>query len=276
MNLKFLLPCLFALTISASASADTQLNDELRRIEQLNSSDNAAAAEHIERLVALHPNHPEVHFLCGKVFGKRASEAFFLAAYGHAKQALACLQRAVDLDPSEPRYRYGLFNYYNEAPGVVGGDQQLAEHHLAELRKLPHKNAAILFRVGLILQQQHDYQAAAGNFSAALEHASSNAERLNALYQLGRNAVFAQRSQQQGIDYLQSYLETTQDWSASEFTDQGLPPRAWAHLRCAQLFLQLSHTPQAARHLDAASKTSDKELLALVKQLQKDNNGVSL
>ncbi|GAB2907280.1 hypothetical protein [Rheinheimera gaetbuli] len=47
-------------------------------------------------------------------------------ALSYAKKSLPCLEQAVALQPHNISYSKGLMSFYLGAPGIAGGDKQLA------------------------------------------------------------------------------------------------------------------------------------------------------
>lgn len=252
--------------------------------------DTQAAEAAIERALRLAPDDAEVQFYCGRIMGARAEEGF-LRALGYAGRSLDCLRRAVQLNPDHVPYRRGLLAFYLGAPGIAGGDTALAWAEVEAIRALDpragvlaalsfHREteddaayAALLvesrerypelaelhLRHGLRLQQGRDYSAAHSAFvqaSVLLDSVSEDGERahaLNALYQIGRNALFSGARADEGINALQRFAEQTLPAS-------GVPPKQWAWLRLAQLLHRSGQPDHARRYADLARTLDDREL----------------
>ena len=74
-----------------------------------------------ERAVALDWGNSMNHLWLGRVLGERADSASFVTAYNLAKRARAEFEQAVRLNPRNAEALADLGEFYNSAPGVVGG-----------------------------------------------------------------------------------------------------------------------------------------------------------
>src|SRR5262249_27201347 len=98
------------------------------------------ATESFEKAIAAVPQNPEqssqlYHWL-GRTFGRRAETSTILTAPGYASKARQNFERAVQLDPQNQETVNDPFDYYLEAPGLLGGGIQKAEElarHIATL-----------------------------------------------------------------------------------------------------------------------------------------------
>ena len=246
-----------------------------------------SAEEMIIEAISDNPHSAKDHFYCGRIMGRQARDAF-LSALSYAKKSLACLQKAVALAPKNVDYRKGLINFYLGAPSIAGGDKQAAleqvnvikqldssqgvvveldyyrkikelltlEKRLAHALTADPQSAIVHYQYGLLLQQTGDYNRAQSHFVLASEQGENREIAYEALYQLGRNAVFAQDFISQGTAALQHYL--TIENSA------GMPSKSWAHYRLSQLYTLHSDNTLAQKHRLLAADTDDKDLLNLL------------
>lgn len=247
-----------------------------------------SAEDLILEVINENPNSAEYHFYCGRILGRQASEAFF-SALSYAKKSLACLQKAVALAPNNVTYRKGLINFYLGAPVIAGGDEQAALeqvniikqldssqglvaelHYYRKVRELATlenmlikalavdpKSAISHYQYGLLLQQKGEHRQAQSHFTSATKQVEDLKIAHEALYQLGRNAVFAEDFVPQGISALQHYLSIE--------SGAGMPSKSWAHYRLSQLYALSSDTENAKAHLRLAADTDDIELLKVLK-----------
>ncbi len=258
----------------------------LEEAKSLIGVDTQAAEAAIERALKMAPDDPEVQFYCGRIMGARAEEGF-LSALGYASRSLGCLQRAVQLRPTHVPYRRALMAFYLGAPGIAGGDESLAWAEAEAISKMDARAGALAalsfhretgdeaayvtlleesrarfpelaelhLRHGLLLQEGKDYDRAHAAFvqgSALLESAKEEGNRvqaLNALYQIGRNAVFSGAHTSDGVTAMQRFVE-------QPLPAQGVPPKEWAWLRLTQL-LHRSGQPEQARHYADLARTLD-------------------
>ncbi|MFC4281503.1 tetratricopeptide repeat protein [Thalassotalea piscium] len=184
------------------------------------------------------PEDAEVNFVCGRIMGKQA-ENTIIYALSYAKKSLSCLRKAVKLEPSEIRYKLGLLNFYLGAPSIAGGDVNLAHEQVAAIstvdemqgakakvkflmateqnkklkaylmsaRKKYPDDAEFHFRSGLLSQQNKMYEQAYEAFKAAIQTHEASSHYLNAMYQLGRNAVLSNLYIEEGAEMLQIYIK---------------------------------------------------------------------
>jgi Flp pilus assembly protein TadD len=79
------------------------------------------AAEAFQKAVALSPNDSDYYLWLGRAFGRRAETSSFVTAPGFASKAREAFEKAVRLNPRNLEAVSDLFEYYLEAPGILGG-----------------------------------------------------------------------------------------------------------------------------------------------------------
>lgn len=84
------------------------------------------ALEFLEAAVEENSEHAEAQYWWGAANGEVAGQASIFSAAGYAKACLKAFEKAVALDPNHLDAREGLMQYYLEAPGFMGGDQNKA------------------------------------------------------------------------------------------------------------------------------------------------------
>ena len=87
----------------------------------LMQGDYKKAGEAFEQALALAPRSSELHRLLGTVYGRRAETGSVFTAAGNARKARQYFERAVELDPNNREAVSNLFEYYLEAPSILGG-----------------------------------------------------------------------------------------------------------------------------------------------------------
>ena len=162
-------------------------------------------------------------------------------------------------------------------------DSQLMR--LAELRvEFPHE-VYFHYHHGLLLQQEQQYSAASAAFYQALmpgggdlaaiadniRQLSNGTEKadiaMNALYQVGRTAVFSGEQTEQGIEALLLFSNALQSYHDA-------PPIAWAHLRLAQLYALKRDKSEVESHLTLARESNDPDLHDIAAQVRKEAGAV--
>lgn len=234
------------------------------------------AAIECQRAVDLDPGNSMYALWLGRALGEKADTAPFWQAYTLAKQARAAFERSVELDGRNAEALADLGEFYNSAPGVVGGGQAKAEGVAARLDRIDPVRAHEL-RAG-IAQGNHDYSAAERELRqavavsahpafqwmrlasfyrkykqwAAMENAVKNgraaAERDRhasvALFNGAAVLMASQRDPELAIKMLREYL------AAPMQTEEG--PTFVAHVWLARLEKQVGDQAGADRERDAA------------------------
>lgn len=224
--------------------------------------------EHLERALEMAPDDARSHWSMLPGLMARMNDTGAFGQLRLARQLRRSMEAAVDLDPDNPEYRYGLMQYYIGAPGVAGGSQRKAEEQRDKLASIdPLWGAAA---DALLLFDDGDNEAGleklltawdGGNgvqevgmsivFNAQnLERwdtARSTAEQVlarkpghpNALYQLGRTAALSG-------EHLDTALEALEHYTALPFINPSHPSRAAAYWRKGQIH-QHQGMPEEAR-----------------------------
>jgi tetratricopeptide (TPR) repeat protein len=118
-----------------------------------------------ERAVALESQNSMYHLWLGRVLGERADTASFVTAYNLAKRARSEFEEAVQLNPRNVEALADLGEFYNSAPGVVGGGTAKAQSVAAQLDKIDPARAHELRAA--IAQDNRDFATAEREFRLA-------------------------------------------------------------------------------------------------------------
>ena len=134
------------------------------------------AGEAFEKALALAPENSELHRWMGSVYGRRAETGNVFTAPGNARKARQYFEQAVELDPNNREAVANLFEYYLEAPGMLGGGIDKAERLVKRITTLDppagHHAQAQLER------KQRRYAAAEEQLRRAAELAPRQVGRL--------------------------------------------------------------------------------------------------
>ena len=84
------------------------------------------AVNSLEKAVAVAPSNSAYYDWLGRAYGRRAEESNVLTAFSYANKTRAAFEKAVALDPRNLEALSDLFEYYLEAPGIVGGGLEKA------------------------------------------------------------------------------------------------------------------------------------------------------
>src|SRR5438132_1323625 len=79
------------------------------------------ATEALEKAIALEPRNSEYFLWLGRAYGRRAETSSPFTAPGNASKARQNFEKAVHLNPHNIEALTDLFEYYLEAPGILGG-----------------------------------------------------------------------------------------------------------------------------------------------------------
>ena len=93
------------------------------------------ASDALEKATAADPRNARAWDWLGKAFGKRAETSSFLTAPSYASKARQYFVRAVELDPHNLDAIDDLFEYYLEAPGLLGGGVDKAANLSEKVRE---------------------------------------------------------------------------------------------------------------------------------------------
>ena len=90
----------------------------------------------LEKAVAEDPRNSRYYDWLGRAYGRRAEESSFLTALPYANKTRDSFEKAVALDPVNLEALDDLFEYYLQAPGIVGGGVDKAEGVAARIGRL--------------------------------------------------------------------------------------------------------------------------------------------
>ncbi len=125
-----------------------------------------AAATKCQQAVQLDDQNSDYHLWLGRALGEKAARASFLTAYSLAKRTRAEFEESVRLDGRNADALADLGEFYEQAPGVVGGGIDKAEAIAARLDSVDPGRAHVLRAE--IAEQQKDYAAAEHEYRQAI------------------------------------------------------------------------------------------------------------
>lgn len=89
-----------------------------------------------EKAVSKEPRMSEYYDWLGKAYGRRAEEASFLTALPYARKTREAFEKAVAINPNNLEALGDLFEFYLQAPAIVGGGLGKAESVAAAIQRL--------------------------------------------------------------------------------------------------------------------------------------------
>lgn len=133
--LHFLLLVVCVGLLPATVSARPGLVNQLYVAAQIQYArgDYSEAVDALEELVDIAPGVARYHHSLGKAYGRLAKESNFLKAMRLARKARASFERAVTLDSHSAKALADLIEYYEQAPGFLGGDSTKAKQTRIQL-----------------------------------------------------------------------------------------------------------------------------------------------
>ena len=111
----------------------------------------------------------------GKAYGRLAEGSSFLSALGYAKKTVRAFERAVELNPSNLEALCDVFEYYLQAPGIVGGGLDKAATIAKHIESL--NEAEYHWARARLAEKREDPAAAEREFRAALKAAPNEVGR---------------------------------------------------------------------------------------------------
>jgi Flp pilus assembly protein TadD len=128
----------YAQALAVLDRVSTKDADDLQLVGQCHfmQGDYKQATEAFEKALALAPRSSELHRWLGNAYGRRAETGSVFTAPGNARKAHQYFEQAVELDPNNREAVANLFEYYLEAPGIMGGGMDKAESLVVRIATL--------------------------------------------------------------------------------------------------------------------------------------------
>lgn len=233
----------------------------------------ADAVQTLHRAARAHPQSAEAFYRLGQALTVRFAEVGTWRRMFLADDIGDAFARAVELVPDNAEYRWALFEFCRQAPGMVGGGRRKARAQAAALAELdaPLGHRA---RAALLAQDGRD-DAAEAELHAAIAAGPDVADHryalgyfyllrerwddafavfddvvrrfpqeAQALFQVGKTAAMSGQRLDTGASALQRYLQHK--------PKAGEPPLAWAHYRLGLIHEQRGDRAAAAAAYEAA------------------------
>ncbi len=134
------------------------------------------AVDSFQRAAALDPQKSDYQHWLGRTWGRRAETASPFTAPMAASKARQYFERAVQLDPNNQEALNDLFDYYLQAPGILGGGMDKATavaKHIAEL-----DTAEGYFAQAQLADRRKQYETAEQHLRRAMELAPRQVGRV--------------------------------------------------------------------------------------------------
>ncbi len=193
------------------------------------------ATDALNKAVEQEPGNAAYYHWLGRAYGRRAETAFPVAAPGYATKARANFEKSMQLDPNDSENRNDLFEYYLQAPSLLGGGldkaskladdiarrdpaegefakARIAEHrkdfaqaeaHLKKASELEPDQPGRLVDVAKVLAKQGRYEES-DSFFAKAHQVAPNAARV--YFAEAAAYIRANRKQDEARELLKKYL----------------------------------------------------------------------
>lgn len=220
--------------LAAADPAHPEVNHHLGQLAN-RRDEPELAVRFFEQAIAVEPRAGRHHHGLGDALGRSAQKAGLLSKFGLAKKCVAAYERAVALEPDSFDFRWSLFEYYRQAPGIAGGGLDKARGEAAAMRRIDPVRARAAF--ALLHAADKDYAAAFAELDAALAVAPDD---FVTLYHAGRLAALSGQQVEQGIARLRRCLQLPVPLTPP------FPDHAVAQLQLGKL-LERRSDPEGAR-----------------------------
>lgn len=130
----------------------------------------------LERAVALDPDNSMIQDWLGRAYARRAENAFPVTAMSLAIRARGAFEEAVRLNPANGEAVDDLFEFYLQAPGILGGGIDKARGLLPLIEAMGKAEGH--YARARILEQRKDFDRAETEFRRAMEAEPSDIGRM--------------------------------------------------------------------------------------------------
>jgi len=134
------------------------------------------AIDSFERALALAPTNSEYDLWLGRAWGQRAQSGGWLSAPGNASKARQYFEKAVALDPHNNEAMNDLFDFYLNAPAILGGGMDKAE--AVAKRIATERPPEYQHEEAQLAERRKQYEAAESHLRRAMELAPDQPGRV--------------------------------------------------------------------------------------------------
>lgn len=223
----------------------------------MRARDADAAVKHFEKAVELDGKKSAYHLELAGAYGAKVQSAGLLGKASLASKSRNALEKAVELDPSSVDARFGLVQYYTQAPALMGGGIDKA-HVQADAIALLDPVRGRIAKAGLFAREKK-YDEAFGLYEEVLKQSPDD---YSTLYQVGRLAAETGERLDRGLEVLGRCLSMTPPANA--------PGHAPANWRRGNI-LEKKGDKAAARTAYEASLALDPKFESALASLKKLN-----
>ncbi len=215
------------------------------------------SSDWLKKAIDLDETNSDYHLWLGRAYGIKAQRAGLLKKASAAKNVKKSFERAVELNPENIDARFGLLQFYQMAPGIMGGSKDKAKEQAEEIKKRNEHQGHLAFGLIFMVNKEYDraeteYQAAIranpddfqGHYQLGYLYArqkefdkatvlfenllKSHPEQVVSYFHLGRLAVMSGKNLDKGEENLKKYLQTKPSDERPSF--------AFAHLLLGHIY----------------------------------------
>ena len=134
------------------------------------------ATEALEHSAVLAPGNSTVYLWLGRAYGRRAETSSIVTAPGFANKARQSFEKAAQLNPANLEAQSDLFEYYLEAPGILGGGFDKAAATAAQIARI--SPAEGYWAQARLAEKRKEFGSAEAHLRRAVEIAPQQISRL--------------------------------------------------------------------------------------------------
>jgi tetratricopeptide (TPR) repeat protein len=134
------------------------------------------ATEALEHSAVLAPGNSTVYLWLGRAYGRRAETSSIVTAPGFANKARQSFEKAAQLNPANLEAQSDLFEYYLEAPGILGGGFDRAASTAAQIARI--SPAEGYWAQARLAEKRKEFGSAEAHLRRAVEIAPQQISRL--------------------------------------------------------------------------------------------------
>jgi uncharacterized protein HemY len=134
------------------------------------------ATEALEHSAVLAPGNSTVYLWMGRAYGRRAETSSIVTAPGFANKARQSFEKAAQLNPANLEAQSDLFEYYLEAPGILGGGFDKAAATAAQIARI--SPAEGYWAQARLAEKRKEFGSAEAHLRRAVEIAPQQISRL--------------------------------------------------------------------------------------------------
>jgi tetratricopeptide (TPR) repeat protein len=211
----------------------------------LQRDDTEIAIRELEKSVAVAPYIARGHNALGDAYGRAAQKAGIFSQFNLARKSRSEYERAVELEPDNVDFHTSLFEYFLQAPSLVGGGFDHATTEADAIKQLDAKSGHQAY--ARLYAAQAKYDQALTELNAVLK---TDPNDYATLYQVGRTAAVSGQHFEEGLASLRHCLQLA--------TPTGSPDHAAVQWRIGNILEKKGDSAGAREAYESALKMDPK------------------